>query len=959
MTMRRSIVGSMALLLIPTLACGDPLPPRSASGAPASSEPEALDIRNEALRDRGQIVVDKDGIPHLFAATEADLMYLQGYVHARDRLFQMDVTRRQAEGTLAELLGESALASDVQLRTIGVRRAAERSLQLASAELQRALESYASGVNAFVAAHALPQEYTSLELTKFRPWSEVDSLSVLKLVIFQLSFDLASDIQQTLTLRAYQAAGQQHGFDGTLLFLEDTNRAAPFDSASTIPDARRLPGRGRTARRAPSRWGGRHVSDAVLALARDYLDRLHQAPLAEAATRSADADRGSNFFLVSGRLSSTGQPLVANDPHLPASAPSVFYHIGLSAPAAGIDVIGASFPGAPYIVLGNSKHIAWTATTSYLDVTDAYQERIVADTSSPSGLSTIYKGALEPVVSLPQAFRFNVPGNGATDDVRDEPPGARVPGAVLIVPRRNQGPILQLDRAKEVAISVQYAGSSGTRELDAFRDILRARDVADFGRALRRFDAGSQNFGCADSHGDIAYFLSGENPLREDLQAGKVAGMPPMFIRDGQGGNEWLAPKTQDPTRALPYEVLPAEEMPHIINPPRGFLVSANNDPSGTSLDNDPLNQTRRGGGILYFGAGFDAGVRAGRITQLLDQRVSARRRITPNDLKAIQADTVMNDARYFTPAILAAYAHAQEPTAHAQLRELAADARLAEAVARLGAWDQTTPTGIREGYDAGDEPDALREPSTQEVQHSVAATLYSVWRNQFLKATVAATLERVGLAPFNTPRRESLTAARNLFDRFDAHHGVGASGLDFFAVAGIDDPAARRDLLILRSLASTLDLLASDVYAVAFKRSTRQQDYRWGRLHRLAIPHPIGGQFSVPPGFDAFPAPLGPDLPGIPIDGGLFTVDPASNQLLVDSMDAFIARNVPAQRYVARVRSGAGFEAETSLPGGQSGNFGSPFYLNLLTRYLTNQTHPLRQTRAELAGNVSVIESL
>jgi penicillin G amidase len=963
MAFRRSCLGSVVFLtLLPLLnACGDVAPAPSSHDDQPATRRETLDTsQHETLQFPAQILVDKQGLPHLFAQSETDVVYLQGYVHARDRLFQMDVLRRQADGTLAELLGEAALASDVQLRTFGVRRGAERSLPLVSPEGRAALKAYAAGVNTYVSRNALPPEYAALEVTQFRPWTDVDSVAVLKLLLFQLSFDI-NEIQQTLVLRAYQAAGQQQGFNGAKLYLEDTNRTAPFDPASTLPDALRAPSRPRGLDRTAAQVDSQ-LSSSTLRLAREFMERMSQAPYAAAATRSGDGDSGSNQWVVSGRLSATGQPLIANDPHLATGVPAILYQQQLHAPAAGINAIGASLPGAPYVGIGNNQRIAWAATTNPTDVTDSYEEHIVADPASPSGLSTMYKGALEPVVALPQSFRFNVPGDGVTDNLRVEAPGTRVPPAVLIVPRRNQGPIVQLDLDAGVAISVQYAGSGGTRELDAFRGLVRARSIDEFGKALRFFDVGAQNFSCAEVNGDIAYFMSGKVPLREDLQAGKVNGLSPMFLRNGQGGNEWLPSNSADPT--LPFEVLPEAEMPRGKNPPRGYFVNANNDMNGNTLDNDPLNEQRPNGGIQYFGALYDTGIRAGRITQLLDERLAQRGRLTTSDLKAIQADTVMNDARYYTPVILTAFANAKKPSAHPALQQAASEPRVAEAVARLAAWDQSTPTGLREGYDANDAPGNLREPSRDEIQHSIAATIFSIWRNQFLSNVIVATLSRRGLPFFNTARRESMAATKNLLDNFEQRRGVGASGVDFFEVPGIEDAATRRDLIALRSLAGALDVLAGANYAAAFKRSTNQDDYRWGRLHRITFPHPIGGPFSIPPAFGAFPAPFGPDLPGLPVDGGLFTVDIATNQILrdaaPDALNAFIVRGIPVQRYVARVRLfGLGFDAETSLPGGESAIPGSPFYLNLLEPYLTNETYDLRQSLPELSGNIASFETL
>ena len=135
--------------------------------------------------------------------------------------------------------------------------------------------------------------------------------------------------------------------------------------------------------------------------------------------------------------------------------------------------------------------------------------------------------------------------------------GGAIPAAVLIVPRRNQGPIIVFNQAAGTAISVQYAGFSGTREMQAFRSINRAGNLNQFIAALQSFDVGSQNFIYADTEGNIAYFAAGEMPLREDLENGAPVGLPPFLIRVGQGGNEWLPAQGNDPNRALPFAILP------------------------------------------------------------------------------------------------------------------------------------------------------------------------------------------------------------------------------------------------------------------------------------------------------------------------------------------------------------------------------------------------------------------
>src|SRR6266545_1776645 len=279
--MRRCLLVALALLL---------LLPAGAAARPAG--PTAAGTPGWAAGRGASVTRDAAGIARIHARSAHDLYLLQGWVHAQDRLFQMDVRRRQGEGTLAELLGPGALARDVQLRTIGLHRAAARSLPAISARARAALAAYAEGVNAWVAGHRLPPEYAALHLTAFRPWTSVDSLTVTKLVAFGLSFDL--DLGLTVALASYQAAGRSAGFDGTKLFFEDLWRAQPFTPFTTVPDAARPAGQ----------------LGAAAALGRRYLERAGAVPLLErAVTRDASA-AGSNQWAVSGRNAVGGAPLL-------------------------------------------------------------------------------------------------------------------------------------------------------------------------------------------------------------------------------------------------------------------------------------------------------------------------------------------------------------------------------------------------------------------------------------------------------------------------------------------------------------------------------------------------------------------------------------------------------------------------------------------------------------------------
>ncbi len=881
-----------------------------------------------------RLLADRNGVTHVEARSAHDLFFLQGWVHARDRLFQMDVSRREASGTLAELLGKAALPSDAAARTIGLRRAAERTWAVAPPDLRATLTAYADGVNAYVAAHPLPVEYGALHLTSAAPWTPVDSLTIGKAISFQLSFDL--DIGPTLQLEAYVAAlGPQRGY---ALFTQDVMRAQPFSNAATIPDA----SGGRAAAATPAATAslaspGGGLTGADLArlpeaarLARGYLTKIAGDPMFEHAL-GRDAAQGSNEWAVSAALTVDGHPLIANDPHLALGAPSTFYPIGLRAP--GMDVEGEGFAGTPGIILGHNKWISWGATTNPMDVTDTYQEKVVADPSSPSGLSTVYQGADEHILAIPETFRYNVGGQLVTATSADG-----VPPDTLIVPRRNNGPIVQLDLAHGSALSVQYTGFSPTFELETFLRWDGAHNLRQFERGLADFAVGSQNWAYADARGNIAYFTSGEMPVREDLQAGRVNGLPPWFIRNGQGGNEWLPVTHPQPHQAIGYEIYPAAEMPHIVNPPAGWFANANNDPAGLTLGNDPLGRTRPGGGIYYLNYGYD-GFRAGRIEQLLRQRLGAsRHKISMSAVEAMQADTVLLDAEYFVPFIIRAFADAKT-SGVPQLAAVAADPRVAEAVRRLGRWDFTTPTGIAAGYDGSG---AAAAPSRRESADSVAATIYAVWRSRAVTNIID---NHLGALP-RPGDQQALAAMRHLLDTFTAARGVGASGIDFFASPGITDPSARRDYLLLASLRDALNLLAGPAFGPAFHESANQNDYRWGLLHRIVLAHPLGGPFSVPPAFGQFPAPL-PGLAGIPVDGGFETVDAATHDIRAAGAGGFMFDAGPARRFVASVAPRRTV-AVSALPGGTSANPASPFYLNLLRPYLHNEYYP-----ALLAGEI------
>ena len=922
----------------------------------ADGRPPTTRIELPGLTAPVRIIRDADGIAHVYARNEHDMAFAQGWLQAEDRLFQLDVTRRNASGTLAELLGPDALPSDVQLRTLGIFRGAQASELAISDEMRAGLQAYADGVNAWVANNPLPPEYAALELSQFAPWRVVDSLVIGKALAFSLSFDLDTD--RTEVLLTYQgvgealcAAGSPACFDGTALFFEDVQRSAPFDPTTTVPEANQRP-----PRVDKRRYGRGKMDKKARGKLRKWVEQAKKNELLENAFNRRDGFTGSNQWLVSGRLTKSGRPLHANDPHLALNSPATFYPSGIH--AGPFDAVGMIVPGNPYITQGQNRRISWGTTTNPLDVTDVFQEVVVADPASPSGLSIFHTSpnpALDTIIPVPEVFRTNNIGDGVFDTVVTLPPGNGIPEATLIVPRRNNGPIIALDfdpaTGRGTAFSVAYTGYSGTREFESFRAINLARNLEEFKAALELFDVGSQNFSYADRRGNIAYITTAEAPLREDLEAGTVNGLPPYFIRNGTGGNEWIPQADRPADQAIPYQRVPSDEMPQVINPRRGFVVNANNDPAGVTLDNDPLNTLRDTGGIYYLSPGYADGIRAGRITRRLEA-LFKKGRVSAEDMQSVQADVILGDAEFFVPYIRRAWRRARAGGAPEMLSALGDDPRIRRAVRRFRRWDFTTPTGLAEGYDESDIAGYLFPPTKKEIRNSISATIYSVWRGQFVRRVIDGTLTNLGAAaglpPLPSPGSSlSMSALRNLVENFETNRGVGASGVDFFAATGLDNPDDRLAYAILRSLSDGLDRLAGEPFAPAFGGSTDQNDYRWGRLHRLVLDSPLGGPFNLPAAAAGFPPPLA-DLPGYPVDGGYSAVDASSHSVRAQDYNDFMFGSGPNRRYVGEAFR-TKIVGESSLPGGVSGVLGDELYGNLLLRFLTNDSYPVRARRWQI----------
>jgi penicillin amidase len=455
-----------------------------------------------------RIVRDKNGVPHIYAATYEDAMYALGFVHAQDRLFQMESQRRIGAGRMSEIAGSSTLGIDRMMRALGLYRRAEADFAHLERDTQRALEAYAAGVNAYLKERRekLPPEF--LVIGEPEPWKPADTLVWGKLMALNLSTGWREKLVRGIFF-------QKLGPDKAAAFFPTYPANAPV---TLQKDRAALP-----------------AELPMLALWQGLPDMLKKGGL-------------SNQWAISGARTESGKPILANDPHLSLDAPSLWYLVRIETPQ--LKLAGASVPGVAGIIIGHNGRIAWGVTTSYIDTEDLIVERI--DPEQPDHYLTPEGG--KPFTTRVEkiAVRF---GQEVTMTVRETRHGPVLDDAMgaRFRPAMQPGHVLAL-RAAWL--------ERGDTTADALRLLNLARNWDEFGQALARFVGPVQNFVYADVDGNIGYYVPGRIPARKEDNGGLPR----------PGWNESRAD-----VRYIPFA-----ELPHAFNPPKGFIVNANNRIAGS-----------------------------------------------------------------------------------------------------------------------------------------------------------------------------------------------------------------------------------------------------------------------------------------------------------------------------------------------------------------------------------------
>jgi penicillin G amidase len=561
------------------------------------------------------VVRDGNGIPQLYGDTMGDLMQAQGYVAAQDRFFEMDVRRHITSGRLSELFGQTTLETDEFVRTLGWRRTAAREMALLQPRTREALQSYADGVNAYLETHSpshISVEYTLLAASGVNyepePWTPVDSLSWLEAMAWDLRGNMTDEIDRVLDL-----AGHTRAQVDQLYPAYDYGLHPPIVDQGAVVDGVYQQDATQPGTRNPER-------PAYDARARGVLRRLGRGLADIPQLMGRGSGIGSNSWVVDGAHSSTGSPLLANDPHLGVSLPGIWMQIGLHCRVVDrqcpLDVSGFTFSGVPGVVIGHNANVAWGFTNLDPDVSDLFLEKIRGDRWRHGGRWLPLKQRRErievhgrPDVTIDVRSTAHGPIlSDVSDQIRDVGTQAPVTGG------RPDG--------TSYAVSLAWTGDEPSRTADAILGFDTARDWRSFRHAASRFAVPAQNLVYADRAGHIGYQAPGRIPIR-------------------QSGNDGLWPSAGwRPENDWTGAYVPFQALPNVLDPRDGFVVTANQAAVGPDYP-------------YYLTRDWDQGYRSTRIRSLLTSAFADHGTVSVADLAAMQLDTRNPMAPALVPYLL------------------------------------------------------------------------------------------------------------------------------------------------------------------------------------------------------------------------------------------------------------------------------------------------------------------
>ncbi len=908
----------------------------------------------EGLDGPVHIVRDDTGIPHIVATTLKDAILAEGYVHAADRLPQMELARRLANGQVAELMAgmsPSTVLGDITNRVYGFARVGEQiGEELEEGDpAKMALDAYAAGVNAYLAElRAGTVKLASpfdlfLPTETFADWEPKDSGAIGRLQAHRLSFDGYRELGLTQDAEAIaKAFPKDHHVTGIALragilgdvFIHKPVDTTPIYDTYTPPaPSGVLPldvGAAARARRAAFAHIQRPtVPEALLERAQRFFNAAE--PFA-----SGPRERGmSNSWAVGPEMTATGNAMFCNDPHLDLANPPLFHlvHITLTegSPDGEMEVWGANIPGVPGILIGHTKHVSWGLTTSNADRSDVFREDFTQ--GSDGKPPTVKRNGVDvPVTVIKETVILGSLGE-KTGEIEIE--------ILVTEDGRVMVPDVTMEGTKKLLtgpqLSFAWTGFETSFEITALAKMLQAKDADDALTHFALFHVPNQNLAGADSSGNIYSFSPAHLPLREpgamtwdpDTNPGGTA---PWWVLPGDSGAAWSG-------------IFRAEDGPKVKNPAKGFVVTANNDHVGQIADGNALNES------FYIGYDHALGFRAGRITSLLDgsaddSPAKGGAKLGFDEMVRIQKDTRSSmGSRLRDPLVAVLKAALEEydmgPGQHLELLDLvAANAdkkdKVQQAHDLLRDWDLSTPPAIHlDGSDAGPE----------ELEASSATTIFNIWLVRVVDLTFGDEMEHMGEGLIDKMLARALihlveAAPEDMLTldpaTVDNDLGLPAESILWDRMDTADHRELRNEIM-LRAMYEAFDEVEP-----LFGEDRALNKLAWGKLHTKVfgsiLPVP-GAAYDIPKKDSPFHG------IGFPRPGDNYVVN-ASHPGISDM--SFEYHNGSIIRYCVDMAPD-GPVAYNMLPGGEVFDVNSPHYDDWMEKWLEHEPTTLLRTIDEV----------
>ncbi|MCC7540116.1 MAG: penicillin acylase family protein, partial [Deltaproteobacteria bacterium] len=993
-----------------------------ASNAPPEilEVPRTATFRLPGLTEEAHVIRTPHDVPHIYSVTREDAARIQGFLLARDRFFMLDLVRRFALATVSELLGELGLEIDLENRGIGTTTVTEEVLGSLTPELEGIFDAYAEGINAYIEAvrNRMPgisssAEHQALALVMgvrnpaeiMAPFARRDVAALAGTVTYNLGFE-TGDVGRARAVAAIPAA-----FEGAA--LGDLRRAGLrgdiYDRVLPVNPIASAYGWGNEGRAAPIVDGRGRIDSRprIASPRRRFLHRVPEVVFERLAHRLERIENrlghdhehgwGSNAWAVDGTGTPDGAALLAGDGHLGLDIPPLFYQIGIDTSVlGGEDLVqaGMTIVGVPMLAPMTNGHIAFSQTQLAGDVTDWYREELRLDASGLPATSR-FDGEDRPLERIDETYSVRdvpaldsvgrtetwprwttfdgrwiteIEGRSATADETLAPGESlvRLLGSYVVPGDVNGDGVI-------TAISFDFGGFADelpfARAVHAFG---QSRSVEEFFEHMRGLVAYSQNIVAADDSGSVLYSGYQATPCRGYLPRNPdgswAEGADPTMLLDGTTYGGFEIPVVdgrvdEGPGATDPYRcVVPFDQYPHAIDPERGYVLTANNDPGGITLDgtmnDDPY----------YIGGPWDVGYRADRIDRELRRLHDAG--IADEDaMSELHGNHVSRLDEQMLPVLMGAIAAARAaaagtPAPGSAEERMAAMYRASradweEVEARLSAWADrglNAASGVETFYDS---------PSADDRLDAVATMIFNAWEGRYEGDILDD--ERIDGAFFGRPWSRSgkmRLVTLMLESRGENTHSLLSWNPEtresaYFDVLGTPE-IETSDELALRSLDDALVFLRSPSTGDGFGGFGHDDWDRWlwGLRHWVRFDSLVGGYLPADSDFSAITDRFSVNTSVLPLAEGLTPDDPRSelsgfprpgDSECVDAAgdgngERFNYGAGPVFRFVVALRPD-GTTARNALPGGQSGNPSSEFFADQARLWLGNETRPVHIT--------------